>query len=62
MEWNGKTDVEENCQGCGWRCHAEDNCIRGRKDRQKITVGVMNARTAQRVTAGVLEYWERITA
>ena len=44
----------DKCWGSGWRCHVEDNCRRGRKDRQRITAGVDGERTAQRTTAGML--------
>ena len=40
--WNRKErPTEDNCRSSGWRCRAEDNCGRGRKDRQRISVGMV---------------------
>ena len=45
--WNGKKrPVDDNCRGNRWRCHAE-NDGRGRKNRQRITVGMVGGRTAE---------------
>jgi len=49
VKWNVKIE-KDNHRGSGWRCRAEDNCGRGRKDRQRITTGVVDRRTVQRKT------------
>ena len=57
-----KTPTEGNYRHFGWRYQTEDNCVRGREDRQRITAFVMDERTAQRITENGLVHWQRRTA
>ena len=36
------------------RCHTEDNCERGRKNRQRITTGIVDRDASKRTTVGIL--------
>ena len=61
MKGNEKTDRGQ-LQGCGCKFRVEDNDGRGRKDWQRITVGIVDVKTTQKTTASVLVHWKMRTA